>query len=151
MSPEQLNTEQKAKYKEVAEELRCLVCQNQSIADSQAGLATDLKGIIAEQIVQGKSKEEIKTFMEARYGEFILYKPAYTTENLVLWVAPFLVLMLAVILAKRVIKSSSIAKAVSTSANTAPLSDQSSKGSAQSANWAETLYRKESGGENNKN
>lgn len=139
MSPEQLNPEQKAKYKEVAEELRCLVCQNQSIADSQAGLATDLKGIIAEQIIQGKSKDEIKTFMEARYGEFILYKPAYSSENIVLWVAPFLVLILAFVVAKRVIRSSNAVKAVSTSSEPGAFN----RGDDSSANWAEALYNKE--------
>lgn len=139
MSPEQLSPEQKAKYKEVAEELRCLVCQNQSIADSQAGLATDLKGIIAEQIVQGKSKEEIKTFMEARYGEFILYKPAFSNSNMVLWAAPFLVLLLAVILAKRVIKGSNAGKPVSTSGELGALG----QGKDPATNWAEALYSQE--------
>ncbi|MDH4395419.1 MAG: cytochrome c-type biogenesis protein CcmH [Limnobacter sp.] len=146
MSPEQLNPEQKAKYKEVAEELRCLVCQNQSIADSQAGLATDLKGIIAEQIIQGKSKSEIKSFMEARYGEFILYKPAYSSENIVLWIAPFLVLLVAVILAKRVIKSSNAIKAVSTSVESGTLNQNKDS----SSNWAEALYSQESDSKNSK-
>lgn len=143
MSPEQLNPEQKAKYKEVAEELRCLVCQNQSIADSQAGLASDLKGIIAEQIVQGKSKEEIKSFMEARYGEFILYKPAFSGENLVLWAAPFIVLALAIILARKVIKNSNSSKPVSTSRTGAPLNTEGVQGKGLSSSWAENLYRQE--------
>lgn len=143
MSPEQLNPEQKAKYKEVAEELRCLVCQNQSIADSQAGLATDLKGIIAEQIVQGKSKEEIKTFMEARYGEFILYKPAFSGDNLVLWAAPFVVLLLAVVLARKVIKNSNSNKAVSTSEGRAPLGEDAAGRQVAPSSWAESLYRQE--------
>lgn len=143
MSPEQLNPEQKAKYKEVAEELRCLVCQNQSIADSQAGLASDLKGIIAEQIVQGKSKEEIKSFMEARYGEFILYKPAFSGENLVLWAAPFIVLLLAVILARKVIKNSNSGKPVSTSDTSAPFGTEGDVGQGSPSSWAENLYRQE--------
>lgn len=143
MSPEQLTLEQKAKYKEVAEELRCLVCQNQSIADSQAGLASDLKGIIAEQIVQGKSKEEIKSFMEARYGEFILYKPAFSGENLVLWAFPFLVLLLAVILARKVIKNSNSSKPVSTSGSSDPLNKTGVEHQGSPSSWAEQLYRQE--------
>ena len=72
--------------------MRCLVCQNQSIADSQAGLASDLKQIIVDQIREGRSKEEIKVYMEDRYGEFILYKPEMSASNAVLWAGPFLVL-----------------------------------------------------------
>eukprot|EP01030_Chromulinospumella_sphaerica_P008526 gene8526-8341_t len=91
----------KEQYKEVASELRCLVCQNQSLADSHASLAVDLKDKIAEQIRAGKTNEEIKSYMQDRYGEFVIYKPAYSMENAVLWLGPFVVLLIAVVLARK--------------------------------------------------
>lgn len=106
MSPNQLNAEQKAQYNEVAQELRCLVCQNQSLADSHASLAVDLKEKIAEQVQAGKSKEEIKTYMQDRYGEFILYKPAYSANNAILWAGPFVVVLVAFLIASKLIKCS---------------------------------------------
>jgi cytochrome c-type biogenesis protein CcmH len=78
----------------VASELRCLVCQNQSIAESTAGLALDLKQQALEQIQAGKSDEAIRSYMVERYGEFILYKPAYSASNAVLWGGPFVLLAL---------------------------------------------------------
>lgn len=128
----ELNAKEKEQYQDVAAELRCLVCQNQSIADSQAGLATDLKQIIVDQIRDGKSKEEIKMYMEDRYGEFILYKPEMSASNSILWGGPFIVLVLAVVLARRVIKAHR-------SAASKPASVSSSDD-----NWAEEMYQKES-------
>lgn len=130
----ELTAEEKQQYQDVASELRCLVCQNQSIADSQAGLASDLKQIIVDQIREGRSKEEIKVYMEDRYGEFILYKPEMSASNAVLWAGPFLVLILAVVLARRVIKSHRL------SATTR----QQGKSARDNDNWAEALYKKES-------
>ncbi len=101
----ELTPEEKAQYDDVADELRCLVCQNQSIGDSQASLATDLKQIIVDQIRQGQTKTEIKQFMQDRYGEFILYKPAYSVGNSFLWLSPFVLLLIAFILARKVINS----------------------------------------------
>jgi cytochrome c-type biogenesis protein CcmH len=106
MNVNDLNAQEKAQYKAVAEELRCLVCQNQSIAESHASLATDLKEKIAEQVHAGKSKSEIKSYMQDRYGEFILYKPALTANNAVLWAGPFVVLFLAFVFARKLIKNS---------------------------------------------
>jgi len=121
MNVNDLNAVEKEQYKEVASELRCLVCQNQSLADSHASLAVDLKEKIAEQIRAGKTNEEIKSYMQDRYGEFVIYKPAYSMENAVLWLGPFVVLVIAVVLARRVGKSKAPA----------------AKASAQ---WAENLY-----------
>ena len=86
----------------VASELRCLVCQNQSIAESTAGLAVDLKQQALEQIQAGKSDEAIRSYMVERYGEFILYKPAFSASNAVLWGGPFVLLALVFVM---VIKS----------------------------------------------
>lgn len=77
-------------------ELRCLVCQNQTLADSSAGLAGDLRLQVVEQMRAGKSDDEIKDYLVARYGDFILYKPRFKAETYLLWVGPFLILALAI-------------------------------------------------------
>jgi cytochrome c-type biogenesis protein CcmH len=76
----------------LAAELRCLVCQNQTIADSNASLAVDLRRKVAEQIAAGRSDAEIRQYMVERYGEFILYKPPLTARNAALWAGPFVLL-----------------------------------------------------------
>jgi cytochrome c-type biogenesis protein CcmH len=79
----------------LAEELRCLVCQNQTIADSHAELAIDLKNQIREKLKAGESEEKIKEYMVARYGDFVLYRPPLKTTTLPLWIGPFVVLLAA--------------------------------------------------------
>lgn len=80
-------------------ELRCVVCQNQSIGDSDADVAKDLREIVREQMVAGKTDGEIRSFLVARYGEFILLKPVFAIHTLVLWVAPFVLLTLGLFFA----------------------------------------------------
>jgi cytochrome c-type biogenesis protein CcmH len=82
-----------ARVKTLSEELRCLVCQNQSLADSNAGLAVDLRNEVREMMRAGKSDAEIREFMVARYGDFVLYNPPMKTATLVLWVGPFVLLI----------------------------------------------------------
>ncbi|MHA4869371.1 cytochrome c-type biogenesis protein [Duganella sp. PWIR1] len=72
------------------EELRCLVCQNQTIADSHAGLAADLRREVREQLAQGKSEQEVLDFMVQRYGDFVLYRPPVKSSTWLLWFGPFL-------------------------------------------------------------
>ena len=79
----------------ISGQLRCLVCQNQSIDDSDAPLAKDLRTMVREQLVQGKSDQEIMDFVVARYGEFVLLKPRLDSETLLLWGTPFAVLLIA--------------------------------------------------------
>jgi len=79
------------------EGLRCLVCQNQTIAESRADLAMDLKKEIREQIKAGKSDDEIIQFMVARYGDFVLYKPPFKATTALLWAGPFALLIGGVI------------------------------------------------------
>jgi len=81
---------QQALFKELAAELRCLVCQNQNIADSNATLAQDLRREIHSMISRGDTKPQIIDFMVQRYGEFVLYRPRFTTKTLVLWIGPFI-------------------------------------------------------------
>jgi cytochrome c-type biogenesis protein CcmH len=76
----------------LANELRCLVCQNQTIADSNAPLAVDLRGQIREQVKRGASDREILDFMTARYGDFVLYRPPLKAATIALWAGPFLLL-----------------------------------------------------------
>jgi cytochrome c-type biogenesis protein CcmH len=84
-----------ARVMQVAEELRCLVCQNETIAASQADLAVDLRKQIRIKLQQGQSEAQILDFMVERYGEFVRYRPAFSAINLLLWVGPFLLLLLA--------------------------------------------------------
>ncbi|QJR10908.1 hypothetical protein DSM104443_01978 [Usitatibacter rugosus] len=87
-------TEQRLKH--LAEELRCLVCQNQTIADSNASLAIDLRNQIRGQIAAGKSDGEIRDYMVQRYGDFVLYKPPFQANTLALWIAPLALLVTGV-------------------------------------------------------
>ncbi|MCL2309344.1 MAG: cytochrome c-type biogenesis protein CcmH [Proteobacteria bacterium] len=78
---------------ELAAKLRCLVCQNQSIAESEAELAVDLRRQVREQIATGKSDKEIIAFMTDRYGDFVLYEPPVKSTTILLWVGPLLLLV----------------------------------------------------------
>ena len=80
----------------LSHELRCLVCQNQSLAESNAPLAVDLRNQIREQLQAGASDQDIIDFMVARYGDFVLYRPPFKAATLLLWVGPFLLLALGV-------------------------------------------------------
>ena len=77
----------------LSQELRCLVCQNETLADSRAGLAEDLRREIREQIKAGKSDKEIIAFLTERYGQFILYRPSVTPTTYLLWFGPFVLLL----------------------------------------------------------
>ena len=81
--------EHEQRYHALIDELRCLVCQNQTIADSNADLASDLRREVYRMIEDGQSTEEIAGFMVARYGEFVLYRPALGGRTLALWIGPF--------------------------------------------------------------
>jgi cytochrome c-type biogenesis protein CcmH len=81
------------RFKHLTQELRCQKCQNQTIWDSKAGLADDMKRLIRNQMKQGKSDDEIVEYMVARYGDFIRYKPAFKSSTMLLWVGPFILLI----------------------------------------------------------
>jgi cytochrome c-type biogenesis protein CcmH len=82
-----------AQVQRVASELRCLVCQNQTIADSNAELAQDLRAQVRTMLASGKSEAEVHEFMVARYGDFILYRPPFKATTLLLWIGPFSLLL----------------------------------------------------------
>ena len=88
----------------LSHELRCLQCRNQTLAESPAGLAEDLRREIRIQIRAGKSDQEIITFLTQRYGDFILYKPRVTATTYLLWFGPFVLLVLGMIFLFRYIK-----------------------------------------------
>ena len=88
-----------ARYEGITKELRCLVCQNETIADSNATLAVDLRREVHEMIAAGKSDQEIKDFMLARYGDFVLYNPPIKSTTVMLWYGPFALLELGVLIA----------------------------------------------------
>ncbi|TSA15283.1 MAG: cytochrome c-type biogenesis protein CcmH [Betaproteobacteria bacterium] len=81
----------------LASELRCLVCQNQTIADSHAELAIDLKNQVREKLKQGESEAKIIDYMVARYGDFVLYKPPMKATTLALWIGPFVLMLGALV------------------------------------------------------
>lgn len=91
------NQQDQQLYKKLIDELRCLVCQNQNLADSNAELAQDLRKQVFQMIDSGKSEEQIVEYMVTRYGDFVLYRPPFNPRTFVLWVGPFLMLFAGMI------------------------------------------------------
>jgi cytochrome c-type biogenesis protein CcmH len=87
------NLELEMRARTISKELRCMVCQNQSIDDSDAQLAKDLRVIVRERLTAGDSNSEVFEFVEARYGEFVLLKPRVNAHTIALWVSPFLIVL----------------------------------------------------------
>ena len=83
------------RVRQLSEKLRCLVCQNQSLADSNAELAEDLRGQVRAQVKAGKTDEQIVGYMVERYGDFVLYEPPFKATTVLLWVGPFVLLAAA--------------------------------------------------------
>jgi cytochrome c-type biogenesis protein CcmH len=93
---------QQLRYQKLLGGLRCLVCQNQTLADSGADLAQDLRQQIYERISRGESNQEIVAFLVARYGDFVLYQPPLQENTWILWFGPFVLLIIAVVVLIRV-------------------------------------------------
>ena len=91
------NRQLETRYQDLIAELRCLVCQNQNLADSDASLAKDLRKKTEEMLKSGKSDQEILAYMQERYGDFVLYRPPLTAGTTLLWVGPFVLLFLAAV------------------------------------------------------
>ncbi|MDP6673904.1 MAG: cytochrome c-type biogenesis protein CcmH [Gammaproteobacteria bacterium] len=98
------NPEQQELYERLTEEVRCLVCQNQTIGDSSAPLAADLRREVWEMVAAGQSEQQIKTFLTDRYGDFVLYKPRYGGPAALLWLAPGLLLIFGGFVLWRVVR-----------------------------------------------
>jgi cytochrome c-type biogenesis protein CcmH len=95
-APAAQDPELEKRVQALAEELRCLVCQNQSLADSHADLAIDLKNQVREKMKQGMTNEQIVEYMVARYGDFVLYRPPVKPTTLLLWFGPLLLLVIGI-------------------------------------------------------
>jgi cytochrome c-type biogenesis protein CcmH len=93
-----------ARFEHIAYQLRCLVCQNESIADSNADLAVDLRRQVRQMLVDGKSDAAIFDFMTARYGEFVRFSPPLEPKTLLIWGAPFIMLLLGGVIVFRVVR-----------------------------------------------
>ena len=104
------------RVRELSTELRCLVCQNQTLADSNADLAVDLREQVRTLLRQGQSEKQIIDYMTARYGDFVLYRPPFKVATLLLWLGPFLFLALGLYFLVRKIKMRKVEES--------PLSDE---------------------------
>ena len=93
-----------ARYLALTHELRCMQCQNEAIADSPVDLAADLRRQVREMLLAGKSDEDVRNYMVARYGEFILFRPRFSARNAWLWLTPAVLLIIGVIVAVRIIR-----------------------------------------------
>ncbi|HEY4213631.1 MAG TPA: cytochrome c-type biogenesis protein [Steroidobacteraceae bacterium] len=93
---------QQARYLALTHEIRCVVCQGESIADSNADLAADFRRQVREMLIAGKSDQEVRDYMVARYGESILYKPPFNVRTAWLWLAPGILLIVGAIVAVRI-------------------------------------------------
>jgi cytochrome c-type biogenesis protein CcmH len=101
-----LTPEQDARYRTLIHEFRCLVCQNQTIADSNAELAADLRDQVHERIVAGESDDAIRRYVTDRYGDFVLYKPPLTARTVLLWVGPFMLALVGIWMVLRLLRRS---------------------------------------------
>jgi len=105
------SAEKEKVFHKLSEELRCLVCQNQNIAESNAGLAKDLRLELYTMISEGKSEDEIIDFMVERYGDYVLYRPPFKPMTWLLWFGPIMVFVFGVIFVVRFVKSQASIKA----------------------------------------
>jgi len=96
-----------ARFEHITVQLRCLVCQNESIADSNVELASDLRRQVREMLVAGQSDDAIFKFMTDRYGEFVRFNPPLETKTLFIWGAPFVMLLLGVLIVYRIVRQRS--------------------------------------------
>lgn len=116
------NAAQESAAQSIGRELRCLVCQNQSIDDSDAPLAKDLRVLVRERLVAGDSDEAVMSYVVERYGDFVLLKPPMNSHTLLLWLAPLLVLATALMVILRAMRRP--VSAAATAATAAPLSER---------------------------
>jgi cytochrome c-type biogenesis protein CcmH len=93
-----------ARYLALTHELRCMQCQNESLADSPVGLAADLRREVRDQLLEGRSDVQFRAWMSARYGDFILFRPRYSLRNAWLWGAPGALLLIGALVCWRVVR-----------------------------------------------
>lgn len=95
--------EQETRYHSLLKDLRCMKCANQSLADSQVGLALDLRNKVYGQVQQGKTEPQIIDYLVTRYGDYVLYKPRFKSSTYLLWFGPLIVWLLGIVILRRVI------------------------------------------------
>ncbi len=111
--------ELQARYQGLTHELRCVQCQDEALADSPAGVAADLRREVREMLLAGKSDDDVRNFMLARYGDFVLFRPRFVLKNAWLWAAPEVLLVIGALVAWRVVRK----RARLVSADAEPLPD----------------------------
>jgi cytochrome c-type biogenesis protein CcmH len=111
------------RYVALTHELRCVQCQNEVIADSRAGIAGDLRREVRDMLIAGKSDEDVRNFMLARYGDFVLFRPRWAPKTAWLWITPGLMLLIGVLVSWRIVRTRSALVA----ADHAPLEDDASR------------------------
>ena len=112
-----------ARYVALTHELRCMQCQNEAIADSPVDLAADLRNQVREQLLAGRSDQQIRDWMAARYGEFILFRPRYSLRNAWLWGAPLVLLVVGALVCARILR----ARQALVAADPGPLEDDAGR------------------------
>jgi cytochrome c-type biogenesis protein CcmH len=106
VDPTQMPTpELETRYLALTHELRCMQCQNESLADSPVELAADLRAEVRDMLLAGKSDGEVRAFMVARYGDFILFRPRFTARTAWLWLAPGVLLLIGALVLTRVVRA----------------------------------------------
>jgi cytochrome c-type biogenesis protein CcmH len=105
------SSEEKIKLLEIYKNLRCLVCQGQSIADSNSDFAATIKLVVQDQVNEGKTKNEIYTFLISKYGEWIVYQPTFSKSNLLLWTIPYFIFIVGGLIIFMIIRKSKHNKA----------------------------------------
>jgi cytochrome c-type biogenesis protein CcmH len=98
------NAELQERYDALTHELRCMQCQNQSIADSPVGLAEDLRRDVREQLLAGKTDAEVRASMVARYGNIILFRPPFQSSTAWVWIVPFILMIIGSLVAVRIVR-----------------------------------------------
>ncbi len=106
------NVQQEKLYLDLVAELRCVKCQNQNLAESNAELARDMRDKTYAMVVEGKSRQDVVNYMTARYGDFVLYRPPFKSKTLLLWVGPPLLLLLSMFFLLKVVRNQSKKQAV---------------------------------------
>jgi cytochrome c-type biogenesis protein CcmH len=123
LDPTEMPTpELQARYEGLTHELRCVQCQDNSIADSPAGIAGDLRREVRDMLLAGKSDDDVRNFMLARYGDFVLYRPRFAPKTAWVWLTPGILLVVGVLVAWRVVRK----RAQLVSADSEPLPDDGS-------------------------
>ena len=96
--------EKEARYKVLIDELSCLVCQNQNLAASNAELAQDMRRLTYDMVQRGATNEEVVTYMVDRYGDFVMYRPPFKSSTYLLWIGPFIILGIAILVLAMIIR-----------------------------------------------